>query len=353
MKKIFLLAFLILPLFSDSSISMKKTEPRDYVYQPHSEEGYFQGWNYFFTGSGFTIFATSLISNLGPNDLNHGIALSIESAKTGSFFITKEYGQKDLTASKTDYSVKNYNSLFERTSDGFEIKINTDEVKLYLKYRPVWIGPAISGGKYALAEKGRFVRADIPFSYSPAEGYLDFKGEVIPLKGIGGMEHLLTNYEVYKYSSRWEILRSAGKDGWKLFSGGFHAKKGGGADFRTVYIQNGKGEIISSAKIVSAETLESKKDPFSGYTIPSKEKLNLSDDPQKPCTAVIEMGGLIGRINVLANISSVLSFFVKLFFANPYIIHSRSKITLECKAKTGQDKVVFDGILSHYLINSK
>lgn len=97
MKRILILLLIVFSLRADSILTIRNVTLGDIVYQPHSEEGYLQGWNFFFRNSEYNIIVTFLVSNLGPNDLNNGVSIAIESKKTGSIFITKEFGRKDFS----------------------------------------------------------------------------------------------------------------------------------------------------------------------------------------------------------------------------------------------------------------
>ena len=68
----------ITSIFSDPNFNIRKVVIQDYLFKPYEEEGYFQGWNYLFYNNQYNIFITSLFSNMGPGDKNHGIALSIK-----------------------------------------------------------------------------------------------------------------------------------------------------------------------------------------------------------------------------------------------------------------------------------
>jgi hypothetical protein len=356
---IVLLSFLSHPFYTDLKaeavypqpiFNIRKVVLQDYLYKPYEEEGYFQGWNYVFYNKQYNLFITSLISNMGPGDKNHGIALSIKSEKTGSFFITKEYRFSSLEANRINYMVKNFNSSFEYLDSKYEIKVNADDVKVHLIFKNFKPGYTLSGERYFIKE-GRFVRADIPFYNAEVEGYLDFKGDVIPLKGRGSMEHLLTNYEVYKYSSSWQIMRSQSKEGITFITGGFQGKsKMPGDYFRTFFLLDKNNNILLSGKVPKAEILRQEKDPYTGYLLPIAEKIFLTEDDS--CFAKLESLESIGKINVLANISAFLRFFVNLFFANPYILAYSNKVTLVCPGVIPQE-IELDGIDSQYLINPK
>ena len=61
---IFLLVFVVC-LRADSNLETRHVTLSDIAYQPFIEEGYLQGWNFFFRNSEMNIIATFLVSNLG------------------------------------------------------------------------------------------------------------------------------------------------------------------------------------------------------------------------------------------------------------------------------------------------
>ncbi|HMW04791.1 MAG TPA: hypothetical protein PK079_01600 [Leptospiraceae bacterium] len=350
MKKICSLFLITFLLQADSNLNIRHVTIADIVYQPHTEEGYLQGWNFFFRNSEYNIIATFLVSNLGPNDFNNGVSIAIESKKTGSLFITKEFGQKDLNV-ENGINLKMYNNTLKYESGKFELSQYYDDIKIFLKFESDGLGATLSGGKHFVKGNDKFVRADIPFSFVRATGYLDFKGEIVELVGVGGLEHLITNYEVYKYSSKWEILRASNKEGMKLYTGGFHGIKKNADDFfRTIVIQNPKGEIILSGIVTKSEIISSELDKFSGYVLPIKEKIYIGDNG---CYVQSERLYSVGKINILSNISAVLRFFIKLIFANPYQVNFLTKLNVVCNDSLKISTSDFIGIHSYYLINPK
>ena len=327
MKKILFLFLVVLSLRADSILTIRHVTLADIVYQPHSEEGYLQGWNFFFRNSEFNIIATYLVSNLGPNDLNNGVSIAIESKKTGSIFITKEFGRKDLSVDN-GINLKMYNNTLKYENGVYEVSQFYDNMKLFLKFESDNLGATLSGGKHFVKGQEKFVRADIPFSFVRTTGYIDYKGEIIELEGVGGLEHLITNYEVYKYSSKWEILRAVNKEGMKLYTGGFHGIKKSNEDFfRTLVIQNQRGEVLLSGMITKTEIISDELDKFSGYILPVKEKIYVGDNG---CFVQSDRLYSVGKINILSNISAVLRFFIKLFFANPYQVNYSTRLTVNC-----------------------
>lgn len=348
MSKIFFLILFSFLIYSDE-LKIRHVVLEDYKYSPYKEEGYLQGWNFFFKNSEYNIILNFIVSNLGPNDLNHGVSLSIQSKKTGNIFLTKEFGTKDLEVSNSGFKIKSYNNLLEQDENKFKVSQFFDDIKIYLEFESDFKGANLSGGKYFVKSDTKFVKADIPFSFVKTKGYIDFKGEILELDGLGGLEHLLTNYEVYKYSSKWELVRGQSSNGFKIYSGGFYGKEKKEDDFfRTIVVQKQNGDFLLSGKIIKSEILKESIDNFSGYKVTEIEKIYLSET----CSVKIERGNSAGKINILSNISAVLRFFVRLFFTNPYQLNYEAKLILDCKEKFPKE-ISFNSILTYYLINSK
>ncbi len=353
LKILKLFRFFLILIFSVNSVlgqeeSLRKVTNSDFVFDDYPNEGYFQGWNFYFFNKDYHIFATFLVSNLGPNDLNHGVSLVLQSRKTGTKFYTREFGAKTLQAKKGIFGQRSYDSFMQMVDGLYEIYINTGEAKLHLKFKTRPEGVALSGGKFFVKSPDKFVRADIPFAFSEAFGTLSFQKEEIKLTGVGGMEHLNTNYEVYKYSKRWEILRSKSDNGHLVFTGGFIGNDTfPGGFFKTVAVVAPSGEILLSGKVKRTEIVSSALEPFSDYTLPVVEKIYLSDDSS--CFVTSERKGTLGKIYVIANVSPVLRFFVRLFFAKPYQIHFATNVKVHCAEKIPYFEAA--GIHSYYLIN--
>ncbi len=338
--KLFVIYFFVCFIFTTSLLS------QSFFFQPYKEEGYFQGWNYSFINSDFQIFITALVSNLGPGSLHNGVAISIQSLKTGNYFKTKNFKAKDFFALEDNFYIKIQENEFSKVGESFEIKVSLEDIKITLKYENLFLGVPISKGKHTI-KKNYFVQADIPFSYSRANGVFEFKGNTYILEGLGGMEHLLTNYEVYKFSKSWEMLRSISKNQTRFFTGGFSAKEKDN-DYRMIAIQDKNGKLIFFNKILSSEILLEKKESFSGYILPYKERLFVNKD----CAFLVEYLHNVGKINVLESVSIVLRSLIRFFFVNPYILNFSVKVISECPSQF-PTSIEWNGIKSDYLLNPK
>ncbi|EPG73912.1 hypothetical protein LEP1GSC058_3159 [Leptospira fainei serovar Hurstbridge str. BUT 6] len=340
----------------DKALRARKTSKGEMAYHPYPQEGYFQAWNYSFTNDHLYIFATFLVSNLGPGTRNSGISLVVYNKENGTRFFTKEFSKDDLKAEPGAIELEIGDNSVAKGGEGPEIRMQIGDTQLFLSYKTGWWkAVSLSGGKINLPEKNRFVQADMAFSFVPTWGYIILNGEKIPLDGRGGMEHLLTNYEVYKYSRRWELFRAQNSEGEKLYTGGFIGNETfPDKEIRTISAVDAGGKLLFSAKVHKSEILESETEPFSDYLLPVQEKFYMNESGS--CSLLVQRKETVGKINVLSNISSVLRFFVRLFFAKPYQLYYLAEAKLECPVPPDGFGHLpkdhrFNGIFSYYLIN--
>ena len=319
----------------ETKIQARKTSKHEMGFHPYTQEGYFQAWNYSYTDDKTWIFATFIVSNLGPGTRNCGVSLVVYDKENGTQFSTREYSKDELKAESGNLELEIYDSSVYKGEGGPEIKMITDTAELVISYKTGWSkAVSLSGGKIHLPEKDSFVQADMAFSSVPAKGYLVLN-------------------EVYKYSRRWELDRSINSAGERLFAGGFLGNENfPGEEVRTVSALDPSGKMLFSAKVLKSEVLESETEPFSGYHLPIKEKFYL--DESGSCSLTVSRKHTVGQIYVLSNISAVLRFFVRLFFTKPYQLYYITDSKLDCaqvpEGILPKDKN-FRGIFSYYLIN--
>lgn len=318
-------------------------------FDPRKEEGYFQGWNFYFQSGNRLGFVTFLVSNLGPGDLNNGVSVYLNSPETGVVYKTQEYADFDLTATPGRFGqISGQNKMFYEKGK-YHIHIENDEMVMDMVFSPR-VGKIfpLSHGEHKLNSVSGFLRADIGFTESPVSIKLVHKGKKIyEWKGRGGMEHLNTNTEVYKFSKSWEILRAYTPEGEAFFFGGFSSSlPGREPSYKRVLFLDKKGRILRDDEVDRVETKEKKLNSFSGYSIPVHQKLYLKKN--KSCFLNLRNRNILGVIDILSNISSVLKMFIQLFFSKPYQIHYSVSVELDCDGK----KTIFPrGIHSFYLIN--
>lgn len=336
---------LLLLLMASSIQSSPESSHGRIYFNPEPREGYFQGWNFYFKNQDTTIFVTFLASNLGPGSLNNGISLYINHPKTGKYYKTKEYADFDLEATPKKFGQRSGENKMFRSNSSYTVEMRLEDLELDLSWTPTYTTPiALSGGNYPLKKWKGFLRADIGFSYAPSQGELRYNGEKYKLSGEGGMEHLNTNVEVYKFSNSWEILRAKDRSKTTLYFGGFNSQDY--ESFKRVVLLDSNQKIILEDTIKTTTIRKSAKNQFSNYNLPVIQELELAKN--KDCKLIIEDGKNLGEISILSNISAVLKFFIRLFFAKPYQIHFQSKVSLNCKEQNWE---FTNGLHSYYLIN--
>lgn len=341
------LLFFSFAIKGDSSFEVRKSIPTDFRTQHFPEEGYFQGWNFSFQNETYRVFATFLVSNFGPGSKNNGISMILKNKDENTYYTTREFDSDDYGFKKDKFFQQSGENWMDFKNGKYYIHMVFPEYSLDFEYTPNLAGGiALSGGKYPLGESGKFVQADIPISFATVRGAIYRNGVQTDVQGIGGIEHMLTNYEIYKYSKKWEIVRGITKEGHRIFTGGFIGNdKIPGGFYRKVAVLSKEGNILLEGKVLRSSIEEIETEKISGYSLPKKEKLFLSEDNE--CYLEVKRQGLIAGMSALENISTLLRFFIGLFFAKPYQIHNDVDLTVQCPAWSGNGK----GFHSYYLIN--
>ncbi len=334
-------------LHGDSLNEVRKSLPADFRTQHFPEEGYFQGWNFSFQNETYRIFATFLVSNFGPGSKNNGISMILKNKDEPTFYTTREFDSDDYVFKKDKFFQQSGENWMDFKDGKYYIHMVFPEYSLDFEYTPNQAGGvALSGGKYPIGDPSRFVQADIPLSFATVRGAIYRNGVQTDVQGIGGIEHMMTNYEIYNYSKKWEIVRGITKDGVRVFTGGFIGnEKIPGGFFRKVAILSKSGDLLLEGTVKKTVIEEIEKEKISGFQLPKREKLYFGET--EDCFLEVRRGSLIAGMSALENISSVLRFFIGLFFAKPYQIHNEVELAVECPIWSGKAK----GFHSYYLIN--
>ncbi len=344
---LFSLSFFSLPVLAQSTQPARLSKPADFRTQLYKEEGYLQAWNFSLQNENYKVFCTFLVSNFGPGSKNNGISVLVKQKDKPVFYSTIELDEKDFEMKPGQFFQQSGENWMKYSDGKYSIHMVFPEWIFDLDFTPTTnVGVAISGGKLMLTEEGRFIQADIPVTFAKVSGNIFYKGVPDYVEGVGGIEHLLTNYEVYKFSKKWEIVRTITPDGTRILTGGFMGTDIiPGGFFRKIAVLSKSGKILMEGTISKSEILEEEKEPISGYILPKKERLYFGEDSS--CTLDIHRYQTIAAISALENISSVLRFFIQLFFAKPYQIHADVELEVKCPIWSGKGK----GFHSYYLIN--
>ncbi|MCU0823940.1 MAG: hypothetical protein MUF77_04800 [Leptospira sp.] len=344
-SKRYLLNFVSVLVLGFSGI-VGQSKVQDFKTQYSPEEGYLQAWNFTFHNERYSLFSTFLVSNFGPGSKNNGISILIKEKGNPLYYSTREFSSDDYESKPDTFHQRSGENWMEYKDGLYSFYMKYPEWEIKLSYKPKKGSVPISNGKFPLLDPTNFVQADIPFSFSSVTGTIK-KGDVIEeVSGTGGMEHLLTNYPVYKFSKKWELVRAETKNGFRIFTGGFIGNSNfPGKFYRRVVVLAPNGDAAIDATVETAEVLKWEKDSISGYTIPKLEKLTFAEGN---CSLLVNRTKTIASMSALENISSFLRFFIQLFFAKPYQIHSSAEVSVDCpKTWSGIGK----GFHSNYLIN--
>ena len=324
----------------------------DVTFHPLKQKaGYTQAWNVSFQGSGYYVIITYIVSNIGPGDLNNGAALFVTNG-TQTRAATAEFAAANLKAKsgELDMSFGEKNALrYERGRYVATAQIEDTSVELELQ--PAGAGVRFSGGRFPVrGDSGAFIQVDVPVLFASASGSLKIGGSTVPLRGVAGIEHILTNESPDGYARQFELTRSFSfKQG--LAVGGLHGAKKQADEFRAALTLNGQVAFIRKAS--RREIKGESRDSLSGYQFPTVAVFHLTGPGQ--CAVTVQRSGFIGGFDVLTKVSSVLRWVLRTFFAKPYIIHYRSTVSLQCADPTAagvpKEGVALPAETSYYPVN--
>lgn len=325
-------------------------KPAEIAFQPQGNyDSYIQAWNFTHFQPNLRLYITFIISNLGPGDLNNGVSILIfRNGKSKA--ITAEYSSRSLSASAGKVGVKSGHNYFSTCGPRcFDLAIKLDTVHVKLKITKVEYGYRMSHRELNISsDSNEFVSAYIPINSAHTTGVLDYDGNHIELSGTTGMEFLLTNRSPHKYARSITLIRSYKKDGISL---GFIDATDSGLKKPGRVVVRRKGRIFYEDYISRREVISTLKDRVSGIALPA---LAYYYGLQKECRIKEKKHTFQGGYFVLNNVSTVLRWLLKTFFAKPYILYYASDLSLECKDSAGnyQTKIKFKNQQSSsYIIN--
>lgn len=352
-----ILLMIISSFFYPTEIDAEEFRPtvlNDYMVHPEKDSGYFQGWNLYFYNEEYFITVNMVVSNIGPGTMNNGVNIIVLQKDKKPIFIEKEFSGSDFTYAKDNFNIRLYNNTLEKHDNQFILNAEIKRLHIYLIFIPANKGVTISGGKTSLGS-GKYLKADIPFSDGKAYGVIINNQNKREIYGRGSMEHLITNQEVYKFSTNWFVMKTFTKDGFSIISGGFNGNKNYAEKFfKTVALISPSGKILYSGKGIDNTILHSEFDKIISYNLNLSERVYFGTD--KKCYLDIINIKPFSKINILSNISILLRTFIKVFFAKPYQIYSTVKSDFNCPTvertiEKGENPFQGAGWHNYFLIN--
>lgn len=345
---------LAVPLYADPASIRPTNLWGDVAFAPvKGREGFVQAWNINVRSGARRIYLTYVVSNLGPGDLNSGVVVLFYDEATGrSRSHTVEFSEADLEGRPGSFGhASGYNYIYP-VPEGLRAFVKMPGlVEMDLVLSSVRPGVAISGGPFRCTrDDGDFFRADIPVAHALVSGTLQLDGgDVQSVRGTGGLEYLRTNCSPDVYARSFSLVRTY-ETGRGLYVGLMRpapgARPGAGFD-RYAWMEGGR--VRRSGLIVSAKPSELQRAPLSGYDVPMLRELATEDG----CVITERKLRFAGGYSVLANVSSILRWFLHTFFTKPYVLHYESRITLRCPDGDAMKVVAeFEGAQStHYFLN--
>ncbi|MBX7058157.1 MAG: hypothetical protein K1X75_08825 [Leptospirales bacterium] len=339
LTKIGTLLFAALQPLQTSPLPIAALPAAEVSYQPSERSEYTQAWNYNFHGGGVSIYATIVISNLGPGSLNNGVSILVH--ENGRDHIqTAEYNDELLQARPGQFGAKVYTSEIALHNGQYILTVRLDGLEADVQMPAAGAALRLSGGPIASSGDGGFIRADIPAAGGPARARLKIGNQERILQGVAGLEALYATSSPHHYARSLKLTRT------------FQVNRGLFLAHMRVSDDVAAGDFISYARIDGAirgedrlrlTASEERLNAFSNYRIATQSEYRSPEG----CTIREELGAPLGQYYILQHVSALLRWVIRTFFTRPYILYFKSRISLQCGARTES----FDGYTSIYLIN--
>ena len=300
-----------------------------------------------FRGSGYRIYLTYIISNIGPGDLNNGVAVLVRH-KGQDYAFTAEYAEHSLDAKPGHFGHRAGRSTLKREHGIYRAKVRIGDLEIDLDLRPDNSTGFVSTDIPVLDDDSSFLRAGVPVLYARASGRLVYKDHEADLQGVGGMEFLSTNTSPHSYVRQMKFVRTySGGDGF--FLGQFKGTPNFPGDELTLYAIFENGRIRRFGHATEVRDLKFAVDPFSGFPVPVLTEYRLSGEPN--CEMTEERLRFAGGFFVLGHISPLLRWVIQLLFARPHILHYDSRMSIRCETSGEATERSFATQSSYYVVD--
>ncbi|GIX40990.1 MAG: hypothetical protein KatS3mg129_0723 [Leptospiraceae bacterium] len=282
-------------------------------FNPNTNEGYMQIWNFEHHSSQYFLFLTFMISNQGKGDLNNGLTIYFfDKLKNKEYLKTLEFTNKHLKAIPDDLQIELENhSKLKLTSNKILIDANSGEDKPIFKLKieiPLNINDKNTTIDSYLDIKNNTISYKIIY-FLPQRIKFRFKENHYQSFGAIGMECLHTKDNPLDIANSFYFIRNFDiKHKFFLFYLDNENQKHNGY----IHYYNTSFPILNE------------------YKITINNKFFLESDQCKISSKELKY---IGGFYVLNNVSMILRWFLKLIGIDPFIKHYRSSLYLNCKNK--------------------
>ncbi|MCB1172509.1 MAG: hypothetical protein KDK39_03035 [Leptospiraceae bacterium] len=318
------------------------------VFQPDLNSAeYIEAWSFRHDQPDLYLSITFLISNLGPGQLNNGLAVLIYQGGQ-SHIITAEYSDHSLTARPGDFGIKSGRSYFRSCgSDCLDVAIRLDQIHLDLQLSQILRGPDMDHPDLPLnAALRNNMQASIPIGRARSVGQIRWQRQELQLAGIGGLEYIHTHRSPHRYVKRIHLLRSLrGPEFYAGFLEPVSAKHTGaaapgfGISFGPLLPgmqlpQAAPGSLSASHSRGLLQVPELRLELPQVYYFTSVPYSSPGSDTSAvgECRLAVTRQVYRGGMTVFGHISAVLRWVLQLLFANPVIVHFQATADWQCRA---------------------
>ncbi|MCS7206175.1 MAG: hypothetical protein NZ853_10805 [Leptospiraceae bacterium] len=284
-------------------------------FEPNSDEGYVQIWNYHHHSDLFHIYITFMVSNLGDGDFNNGVTLFLVDKRNHQKYLKAlEFTNQNLRATpkKWEITLEKDNAFFLKNHEIY-IKANSGEDNPILQFDIAIPLARIHNQKHSLTINDQSVDFEILF-LNPQKISFDYYEKKISLYGKQGIECLLSKSNPLKIADSIHFLRSLLPEPENQAFLFLIEKNNSLIQGKTFF-----GGIVNDFEITKTQEILK----HHGFFIKNQD-----------CEWKFQSLTSIGSFEVLQNVSLILRYFLKLIGINPEIVYSLADTVIECEKKS-------------------
>ncbi len=301
----------------------------------HLMDGFFYNENYFFiaiTDEGYYGYVNLLVSNTGLEEHQPGISFTIVTPDRERLVTDMEYSASDLRSAKDRFELRIKDNYFKETDQGYKLSIGNEDMGMELDFKNEVQGFVLGDGKAVFGSSGeKFFYINYPGPRPVVSGHFIVKGEKVPVKGWGYIDHSLSNSNPADFQEVWHNIKFHSGDYTVLVSS-FTTPEKYERDFSFGVITDDE-KVLCSFTDVRVREENVKTDPESGKPYPGKVHYKLRGEDCS-ASAEIDTSQITEKFDVLAKLDKrwygrPVKAAINAFIAKPWYYRAVAPVTFK------------------------
>ena len=304
----------------------------EYGYHPDNDGSWGESWS--MQGSdaaGNYVMALISVSNYNPFHKFGGTAdLFYYPAGGGKFKVHQEFKSDEIKADTKRVMVQMGDVLFQGDRPAYSLKAKVKDMEFDLAFKVETQDMKLGQGRILFGDKkDRSWGLNILGPRASVSGTVVCQGKTIPFSGRAYLDHGWSTQKLYKFSSKWYVLRILQDDFsmnaiQMIFKNGFEPGK-----TQAIFMTQGD-KIIANSGALDLVPIGGSPDAKSGVVLPDSYEVHYSIGDTK-LNGTVKMTRKIEGLNVLDQLSPVVRGLIRGLVTDPwqFRFEGQADLTLE------------------------